>query len=117
MFTKLLKLVFPPFFTIFNLLKQLFCEHDYEYWDTHIESVNDDGSLTFIQKISKTHRKCKKCQKSQMFDLVVGKTGWKMISKNFPKSGEAFTHYLNPKGLKTIREKRNEAIDKLLETR
>ena len=117
MSTKYLKLFFPHFFMIFNLLKQVFCKHDYEYWDTHLENVNNDGSLTFAKRISKTHRKCSKCQKSQMYDMRVGKTGWKMTSVEFPDKGDSFTYYINPKGLKTIWEKREESIDNILEAR
>jgi hypothetical protein len=112
---KIFKLLFPHFFVIYNFVRQIFCKHNYEYWDTDIENVNNDGTLTFIQRISKTHRKCEKCQKSQRFDMRVGKTGWKMTSSDFPASGEAFTHYLNPKGQKTIWEEREKTIDRILD--
>ncbi len=54
MSTKFLKLFFPHFFMIFNLLKQVFCKHDYDYWDTHLENVNNDGSLTFAKNFQNT---------------------------------------------------------------
>lgn len=117
MSTKFLKLFFTHFFIVFNFLKQIFCKHNYEYWDTHLENVKNDGSLTFVKKISKTHRMCSKCQKSQMYDMRVGKTGWKMTSVPFPDKGDSFTYYINSKGVKTIWEKREESIDKILEAR
>lgn len=115
MSTKLLKLFLPHTSLIFKFAKSIVCKHDYEYWDTHLEGVNSDGSLTFIKRISKTHRKCQKCQKSQMFDMRPGKTGWKITLVKFPDSGDSFTFYSNPKGIKTIWDKREDTIDKILD--
>ncbi len=52
-----------------------------------------------------------------MYDMRIGKTGWKMTTVEFPDKGDSFTYYINPKGLKTFWEKREESIDKILEAR
>ena len=45
--------------------------------------------------------------------MTVGNWKWERVYYNFP-DGEPFTAIHNPKGIKTIKEKRDELLNKIL---
>jgi hypothetical protein len=45
---------------------------------------------------------------------TVGDWKWKRVNYNFPKHGVPFVALFNPHGYKSLQEKRNEILDKLL---
>lgn len=111
---------FSSLFNLYDFLKeriiQLRCAHIYTYWDTIFKEVDSDGNLKDYKKFStieNTHRLCKLCGKRERLNMTVGKWNWERVYYDFP-DGEPFTAIHNPRGIKTVKERRDELLNELL---
>ncbi len=92
------------------------CKHDYIYWDTIFEEVRKDGLRikSNFPNFECSHRQCLQCGKKESLKTTVGDWGWKRVNYDFPKHGKPFVGLYNPYGYKSLQERRDDVLDKLL---